>query len=123
MASEETRESKVTQFTRLYTKGIVLGYKRGQRNQQTNTSLIKIEGVNDKKETAFYLGKRLAYVYRVKRKRSAKGEKKPRNVCVMWGRVSRSHGNSGVVRAKFKRNLPPQAMGKIVRVMLYPSRI
>ena len=101
----------------LYTKGIVLGYKRGQRNQQTNTSLIKIEGVNDKKETAFYLGKRLAYVYRVKRKRSAKGEKKPRNVRVMWGRVSRSHGNSGVVRAKFKRNLPPQAMGKIVRVV------
>jgi large subunit ribosomal protein L35Ae len=35
-------------------------------NQDNHTTLIKIEGLNDKKDVAFYQGKRVAYIYRVR---------------------------------------------------------
>ncbi|KAH0671364.1 hypothetical protein KY289_025857 [Solanum tuberosum] len=102
---------------RLYTRGTVLGYKRSKSNQYPNTSLVQIEGVNTKEEVDWYLGKRMAYVYK------AKTKKKNSHYRCIWGKVCRPHGNSGVVRAKFKSNLPPKSMGAKVRVFMYPSNI
>ncbi|OMJ29872.1 60S ribosomal protein L33-A [Smittium culicis] len=107
----------MTQPVRLYCKGRFLGFQRAQRAQTQSSSLIQIEGVNDKKDTSFYMGKRIAYVYRGKREINGTRYR------VIWGRISRPHGNSGVVRARFRNNLPPRAMGASVRIMLYPSRI
>eukprot|EP01000_Liburna_glaciale_P006365 NODE_7463_length_278_cov_293.366812_g6303_i0.p2 GENE.NODE_7463_length_278_cov_293.366812_g6303_i0~~NODE_7463_length_278_cov_293.366812_g6303_i0.p2 ORF type:complete len:67 (+),score=9.78 NODE_7463_length_278_cov_293.366812_g6303_i0:29-229(+) len=59
-----------------------------------------------------YLGKRVAIVYR----------NKETDATVVWGKITRTHGNSGVVRAKFDKNLCPRFMGCPVRVMLYPNR-
>ena len=64
------------------------------------TSLIKIEGVNDKKDTGFYLGKRVCYVYRASRQQQDRQGVKT-SVRSIWGRVSKSHGNGGTVRAVF----------------------
>jgi len=68
---------------RLYCKGVVLGYKRSQRNQYPSQTRIKIQGVEDRASTAFYLGKRVAYVYRAKRPRKSVGGKKTK-IRVIW---------------------------------------
>ncbi|KAK8225670.1 ribosomal protein L35A [Phyllosticta capitalensis] len=98
-------------------RGKHLSYQRGKRNTNPNTSLIKIEGVDNTQDATFYLGKRVAFVYRANKE--VRGSK----IRVIWGKVTRTHGNSGAVRAQFRNNLPPKSFGASVRIMLYPSSI
>lgn len=100
---------------RLHIDGAILGYQRGLRTQNNKVSLIKIKGCDDKDDCDFYLGKRVAFITKSK---DGKNEFR-----VNWGIVTRKHGSNGVVRATFRRNLPPQAIGGRVRVMLYPSKV
>merc|ERR1711964_263258 len=109
--------NKGKKTTRLYCKAVVMGYKRALRSQYTSTSLVKIQGVDDTESTEFYLGKKVLYMYRAKTQKSGSFMR------TIWGKVTRSHGTSGVVRAKFATNLPPSAIGAPCRVMLYPSRV
>merc|ERR1719456_806342 len=106
------------QPVRLYVKGVVTSFKRsGTATQYENQNILRIQGVNDRQGTSFYLGKKVAFVYK------AQTEKKGSKYRCMWGVVRRAHGNNGAVRASFSKNLPPKALGAPVRVMLYPSSI
>ena len=102
---------------RLYSKGTILGYKRAMRDQHPNHSLIKIEGVVTKDDAEYYLGKKIAYVYK------AKSEKSGSKFRCIWGKVTSKHGNGGAVQAKFAKNLPPKSFGGPVRIMMFPSTI
>ncbi|TVY85002.1 60S ribosomal protein L33-A [Lachnellula suecica] len=78
---------------------------------------ISGDGKDANGDSSFYLGKKVAFVYRAQKE--IRGSK----IRVIWGTVTRPHGNSGVVRAQFKHNLPPKSFGASVRIMLYPSSI
>ena len=45
-----------------------MGYKRGLRNTYCHTSLVKIQGCDTQKDVDFYLGKRIAYIYKVRQR-------------------------------------------------------
>lgn len=98
-------------------KGVFCGFRRGKTTQREQQALIAIRGLRDVKDTSFYNGKRVAYIYK------AKNVTNNTRYRVMWGTIIGSHGKKGLVRANFRKNLPPQAMGGSLRVMLYPNRL
>ena len=57
------------------------------------------------------LSQRIAYVYTAEK--AIDGSK----VRIIWGKVTRAHGKSGVVRAQFRRNLPPKSFGHSARIV------
>lgn len=97
-------------------KGAFLGFKRSQRTQDSSQALVKIQGVSQRSDSTWYHGKRVAYIYKCRNQKTGVNYK-----CI-WGKVRSSHGNNGLVRATFRKNLPPRAMGATLRVMLYPNK-
>ena len=48
----------------MYVKGVMMGFKRGLRNQHENTAILKVHNVADAESTQFYVGKRVCYIYK-----------------------------------------------------------
>ena len=76
----------------------LLAENRGLKKE--NTALIAIQNCKDRKASTFYHGKRVAFIYK------AKNAKTGINYKSIWGRITTSHGQSGLVRTKFVKNLP-----------------
>ena len=110
----DTRYQKIAPV-RLWVKARFMSFRRGRCTQNMNQAILALEGVNDEQATRYYLGKRVAYVYK------AHSLKKNTKYRAIWGKIIAPHGNNGAVRAKFLKNLPAQAIGAIFRVMLYPQ--
>jgi len=78
-------------------KGVFLSYRRGKYTQRNKQILIKIEGINNHREAASFIGRKVIW-------KSPKGNP-------LIGKIISVHGRKGVLRASFKKGLPGQAIG------------
>jgi large subunit ribosomal protein L35Ae len=92
---------------KIFVKGIIIGYKRGLRQQKISDVRIKIPKIKHEKECKFFLGKKL---FLSLKKPSEKKRK------VIYGKIKKLHGRSGVFLARFKKNLPPNSFNMNVRI-------
>eukprot|EP00356_Strombidium_inclinatum_P002684 CAMPEP_0170478794 /NCGR_PEP_ID=MMETSP0208-20121228/247_1 /TAXON_ID=197538 /ORGANISM="Strombidium inclinatum, Strain S3" /LENGTH=120 /DNA_ID=CAMNT_0010751109 /DNA_START=28 /DNA_END=390 /DNA_ORIENTATION=+ len=111
-----TKKKATSQPVRLYQKGVFTGFRRSRMHQTSGQALVTIQNCNDLTGAKWYLGKRVAYVYKVK------NTVNNTRFRVSWGKVINTHGHAGAVRVKFAKNITPKAMGSTVRVMLYPNK-
>lgn len=85
---------------------------------------FQVEGSRSRKTSLFYIGKRVAFVFKGKSKKSSPTNTKHKSrVRAIWGKVTRLHGNNGSVRARFTKNLPGDAIGKRVRIVSQSLKI
>ncbi|NHI83520.1 MAG: 50S ribosomal protein L35ae [Candidatus Thorarchaeota archaeon] len=84
-------------------KGVVASYRRGKHLQHPNQVLLLFNDIKTKTEAASLIGRQVSWT-------SSTGRE-------VLGKVLSVHGNSGVVRAKFRTNLPGQAIGTPVEIL------
>jgi large subunit ribosomal protein L35Ae len=127
LKAKKERVPRARKSPRLFMKATLASFRRGLNHQRKDTALLRIDDVTTKQDAAFYAGKRVAFVYHgYTPKRGVRSTKAPArisNTRAIWGRVTKPHGGAGVVRAKFATALPGTALGRRVRVYLYPSQI
>ena len=78
-------------------RGVVTSYRRGKHLQHPNQVILLFDEIKTKSEAAALVGRKVKWT-------SPEAKE-------FLGKVLGPHGNSGAVRAKFRTNLPGQAIG------------
>lgn len=84
-------------------QGTILSYRRGRHTQNVNQVLVELEGLDSREKANELIGKKLVW-------KTPSGKE-------INGEIIAVHGNKGVVRAKFERNLPGQSFGTKVELI------
>jgi len=84
-------------------KGVVVNYRIGPREQYPHECILQFSGISSRQEAGQLIGRKVAWT---------DGKK---NTIV--GVIVAPHGNKGLVRARFRRGLPGQALGAEVKII------
>jgi len=83
-------------------KGIVLGYPTGPKTQTPKECILQLTNVKSSNDASRFIGRKVAWLI---------GEHK------IKGKIVALHGRKGLVRAKFRKGLPQEAIGTSVEIV------
>lgn len=83
-------------------QGTIVNYRIGPKTQRSKECIIKFAHVNSVSEASRLIGRKVAW-------------KNRKNKTI--GKVVALHGKKGLVRARFRRGLPGQALGTTVELV------
>ncbi len=82
--------------------GIIVNYRIGPRTQRSRECILKIVNVRSSSEGARLIGRKIT---------CSIGERK------IGGKIVALHGRRGLVRARFRKGVPGEALGKRVQII------
>ncbi|OAG31361.1 large subunit ribosomal protein L35Ae [Nematocida displodere] len=109
-------KSMVEARNRVSIPATFISFKRSQRTTHPRYALIRIDEVTSKEQAEKYIGNAVE-MYIPKTKVQQNGFKER----TVTGYIHRVHGNSGVLRARFEKNLCPKFIGSFVYVKMYKA--
>jgi large subunit ribosomal protein L35Ae len=83
-------------------EAVIVNYRRSRHTQAPNQLLLSVAGVHSRKTALPLVGKKVVWISPAKKQ--------------ITGKISGPHGNRGVVRVRFSRGLPGEALGQKVRI-------
>jgi len=83
-------------------QGIILNYRVGPKTQRSRECIIQFPHVNSVSEASRLIGRKVAW---------NNGDTK------IIGKIVDLHGKKGLVRARFRKGLPGQALGTTVQLI------
>ena len=84
------------------TEGIIVSYARGPKTQKPKECILHFPSVESGSEAAPLIGQKVAWPI---------GKHKAR------GKIVAFHGKNGLVRARFRKGVPGQALGSLVEIV------
>ncbi|MBU2519862.1 MAG: 50S ribosomal protein L35ae [Nanoarchaeota archaeon] len=84
-------------------KATILSFRRGRHTQTTNQFLLELPGVDTHALASQFIGRRVLW-------QSTAGKK-------IYGKITQTHGNSGIVRARFSKGLPGTAITNKIEII------
>ena len=83
-------------------KGVVVSFRRGPKTQRPKECLLQLHGATSRSEAGTFIGVKIAWPV---------GERK----CI--GKIISLHGKRGLVKARFRKGLPGNALGSFVEII------
>ena len=84
-------------------KARVVSFRRGRHNFRPNQLLLEVEGFDSKSSASSLIGRKVVWSSPAKK--------------LIHGKITACHGNNGVVRARFSKGLPGEAIGSDVEIL------